>query len=157
MKETLGCDLFSRVGACGRRPSESADPGVRRAGVIGTGSNAGLGLGKLYGGRGLGTKVATRCQFWCAESVVLWWENGGSRYVDASWSKRVSQRLTEPPAELHGAHLGSSGRAFGAIRETIFGGKSVRRRPSCPGSDVLGLKSGARKFSDWRIWIGPKK
>ena len=30
MKEALGCDLFSRVGACGRRPSESADPaGVR--------------------------------------------------------------------------------------------------------------------------------
>ena len=27
VKETLGCDLFSRVGACGRRPSESADPG----------------------------------------------------------------------------------------------------------------------------------
>ena len=27
VKEALGCDLFSRVGACGRRPSESADPG----------------------------------------------------------------------------------------------------------------------------------
>ena len=66
--------------------------------------------------------------------------------MDACWSKRVSQRLTEPPAELHGAHLGSSGRAFGVIRETIFGRKSVRRRPSCPGSDVLGLKSGANKL-----------
>ena len=35
-----------------------------------------------------------------------------------------AQRLTEPHAELHGAHLGSSGRAFGVIRETIFGRKS---------------------------------
>ena len=77
--------------------------------------------------------------------------------MDVSWSKRLSQRLPEPPAELHGAHLGSSGRAFGVIRETIFGRKSVRRRPSCPGSDVLGLKSDANKFSDWKIWIGPKK
>ena len=27
-KEKLGCDAFSRVGACGRRPSLSADPGA---------------------------------------------------------------------------------------------------------------------------------
>ena len=27
-KDTLGYDPFSRVGACGRRPSESADPGA---------------------------------------------------------------------------------------------------------------------------------
>ena len=67
----MRCHLFSRVGACGRRPLESADPGVRRVGAFGTESNAGLGLGKLYGGRGLGTKVATRCQLWCPESVVL--------------------------------------------------------------------------------------
>ena len=33
MKETLGCDLFSRVGACGRRSAESADPGG--VGVLG--------------------------------------------------------------------------------------------------------------------------
>ena len=46
--------------------------------------------------------------------------------MDASWSKRVSQRLTEPPAELHGAHLGSSGRAFGVTRETIFGPNSFQ-------------------------------
>ena len=31
-KETLGCDPSPRVGACGRRPSESADPRIRRAG-----------------------------------------------------------------------------------------------------------------------------
>ena len=55
MKEALGCDLFARVGACGRRPSESADPGVRRVGAFGAESNGGLGLGKLYGGRGLGS------------------------------------------------------------------------------------------------------
>ena len=69
--EKLRAHLFSRVGACGRRPLESADPGVRRVGAFGTGSNAGLGLGKLYGGRGLGTKVATTCPFWCPGSVVL--------------------------------------------------------------------------------------
>ena len=45
--------------------------GVRRVGAFGTGSNAGLGLGKLYGGRGLGAQVATTCPFWCPESVVL--------------------------------------------------------------------------------------
>ena len=50
----LRAHLSSRVGACGRRPLESADPGVRRVGAFGTESNAGLGLGKLYGGRGLG-------------------------------------------------------------------------------------------------------
>ena len=55
MKEALGCDIFSRVGPCGRRPSESADPGVRRVGAFGTESNGGLGLGKLYRGRGLGS------------------------------------------------------------------------------------------------------
>ena len=31
-EEALGCDPFSRVGACGRRPSESADPRGWRAG-----------------------------------------------------------------------------------------------------------------------------
>ena len=31
-KDTLGYDPFSRVGACGRRPSESADPRGWRAG-----------------------------------------------------------------------------------------------------------------------------
>ena len=51
----LRAHLSSRVGACGRRPLESADPGVRRVGAFGTESNEGLGLGKLYGGRGLGT------------------------------------------------------------------------------------------------------
>ena len=34
VKETLGCDLFSRVGACGRRPSESADPGASVSWVL---------------------------------------------------------------------------------------------------------------------------
>ena len=48
----LRAHLSSRVGACGRRPLESADPGVRRVAAFGAESNAGLGLGKLYGGRG---------------------------------------------------------------------------------------------------------
>ena len=50
----MGCDLFSRVGACGRRPSESADPGVSASWVL---YRAGIGCTvekKLYGGRGLG-------------------------------------------------------------------------------------------------------
>ena len=54
MKETLGCDPFSRVGACGRRPSESADPGGSASGDF---YRAGIGCTvekKLYEGRGLG-------------------------------------------------------------------------------------------------------
>ena len=35
---------------------KSADPGVRRVGAFGAESNGGLGLGKLYGGRGLGSR-----------------------------------------------------------------------------------------------------
>ena len=53
-KETLGCDPFSRVGACGRRPSESADPGGSASWGF---YRAGIGCTvekKLYGGRGLG-------------------------------------------------------------------------------------------------------
>ena len=69
--EKLRVHLFSRVGACGRRPLESADPGLRRVGAVGTESNAGLGLGKLYGGRGLRTKVAPTCPFWRPESAVF--------------------------------------------------------------------------------------
>ena len=53
--EKLRVHLFSRVGACGRRPLESADLGVRRVGTFGAESNGGLGLGKLYRGRGLGS------------------------------------------------------------------------------------------------------
>ena len=50
----MGCDLFPRVGACGRRPSESADPGGSASWVF---YRAGIGCiieRKLYGGRGLG-------------------------------------------------------------------------------------------------------
>ena len=52
--ETLGCDPFSRIGACGRRPSESADPGASARWVV---YRDGIGCiveRKLYGGRGLG-------------------------------------------------------------------------------------------------------
>ena len=57
----MGCDPFSRVGACGRRPSESADPGARRSADPGGSASwafykAGIGCAvekKLYGGRGL--------------------------------------------------------------------------------------------------------
>ena len=52
-KDTLGYDPFSRVGACGRKPSESTDPGARR---VGSCTGAGIGCTverKLYGGRGL--------------------------------------------------------------------------------------------------------
>ena len=53
-KETLGCDPSSRVGACGRRPSESADPGGSASWVF---YRVGMGCTiekKHYGGRGLG-------------------------------------------------------------------------------------------------------
>ena len=44
-KKTLGCDLFSRVGACGRRPSVGSFTGDGIACTVEK---------KLYGGRGLG-------------------------------------------------------------------------------------------------------
>ena len=49
----MGCDPSSRVGACGRRPSESADPGGSASWGF---YRAGIGCTvekKLYGGRGL--------------------------------------------------------------------------------------------------------
>ena len=51
--ETLGCDPSSRVGACGRRPSESADPGVSASWAFYRASIACVVEKKLYGGRGL--------------------------------------------------------------------------------------------------------
>ena len=64
-KDTLGYDPFSRVGACGRRPSESADPGCRRVGSF-TGAGIGCTIErKLYGGRGLGL---VRCSH---ESILV--------------------------------------------------------------------------------------
>ena len=53
MKETLGCDPSSRVGACGRRPSESADPGGSASWVLYRASIGCTVEKKLYGGRGL--------------------------------------------------------------------------------------------------------
>ena len=67
-KETLGCDPFSRVGACGRRPSESADPGGSASWVL---YRAGIGCTvekKLYGGRGLGL---VRCPNMAAEVLQI--------------------------------------------------------------------------------------
>ena len=53
-KETLGCDPSSRVGACGRRPSESADPGGSASWGSYRASIACTVEKKLYGERGLG-------------------------------------------------------------------------------------------------------
>ena len=53
-QETLGYDPFSRVGACGRRPSESADPGGSASWAFYRASIACTVEKKLYGGRGLG-------------------------------------------------------------------------------------------------------
>ena len=50
----MGCDLFSRVGACGRRPSESADPGVSASWVLLKKRYRVKKRKKLYRGRGLG-------------------------------------------------------------------------------------------------------
>ena len=52
-EEDVGLRSFPRVGACGRRPSESADPGASASWVL---YRAGIGCTvekKLYGGRGL--------------------------------------------------------------------------------------------------------
>ena len=59
MKEALGCDLFSRVGACGRRPSESADPGGPASWVLLKKRYRVKQRKKLYGGRGLGLARCT--------------------------------------------------------------------------------------------------
>ena len=50
----MGCDPSSRVGACGRRPSESADPGGSASWAFYRASIACTVEKKLYGGRGLG-------------------------------------------------------------------------------------------------------
>ena len=49
----MGCAPFSRVGACGRRPSESADPGGSASWVFYKASIGCTVEKKLYGGRGL--------------------------------------------------------------------------------------------------------
>ena len=59
--------------------------------------------------------------------------------------RRSLEHILGVPGEL----LGSFGRPFFV--------ENVRRRPSCPGSDVLGLKNDAHKFPDWKTWIGRKK
>ena len=69
-KETLGCDPSSRVGAGGRRPSESADPGGSASWVF---YRAGIGCTiekKLYGGRGLGLVR-------CPKMAILVFQMGG--------------------------------------------------------------------------------
>ena len=63
MKETLGCDLFSRVGACGRRPSESADPGASASWVLLKKRYRVKQRKKLYGGRGLGLVRCPKAAF----------------------------------------------------------------------------------------------
>ena len=70
MKETLGCDPFSRVGACGRRRSESADPGGSASWVLYRASIACTVEKKLYGGRGLGL-------FGGSQMVFLVFQMGG--------------------------------------------------------------------------------
>ena len=60
----MGCDLFSRVGACGRRPSESADPGGSASWAFYRASIGCTIEKKLYGGRGLGL---VRCPKMAAE------------------------------------------------------------------------------------------
>ena len=86
-KETLGCDPSSRVGACGRRPSESADPGCRRVGSF---TEAGRGCTverKLYGGRGLGL---VRCPQVAAEVV----QTGG--LIKGQWRITLRGRFRSP-------------------------------------------------------------
>ena len=50
----LACNAFSRVGACGHRPLESADPGASASWVVYRASIGCTVERKLYGGRGLG-------------------------------------------------------------------------------------------------------
>ena len=105
-KETLGCDPFSRVGACGRRPSESADPGVRRVGSF-TGAGIGCTIErKLYGGEGWGLLVSPRCPPRSSRLVVLPWGNEGFRFGDEYGLRMMSKEafggLPESFCELQG-------------------------------------------------------
>ena len=143
----LRARLSSRVGACGRRPFESADPGVRRVGAFGAESNAGLGLGKVYMGRGLGStgghQVSTLVSRIGGIMIRKWRISLSGRVLPQTAHRTARGAPRSTSRELRKSFWGHSGDHFGR--------KSVRRRPSCPGSDVVGLKSDAHKFSDWKI------
>ena len=102
----MACDPFSRVGACGRRPSESADPGARQVGAF---TGAGIGCTvekKLYGGRGLGL---VRCPHVSAEVFQIGGftvRNGRFRFGDGSGLRLLFKQafggLPESFCELQG-------------------------------------------------------
>ena len=97
----MGCDPFSRVGACGRRPLESADPGGVRVGPYKRVSNRWSLVG-VYG-RGRGARGCTKEN---QEMVVLWRESEGSalwgRLRGRSRSKEAFGGLPESFCELQG-------------------------------------------------------
>ena len=106
MKETLGCDLFSRVGACGRRPSESADPGGSASWAF---YRAGIGCTvekKLYGGRGLGLVRSPHVAILVFQMGGFIVGNEGFRFGDDSGlrsrSKEAFGGLPESFCELQG-------------------------------------------------------
>ena len=77
-KDTMCYDPFSRVGACGRRPSESADPGASASWGF---YKRGIGLSRersFTGAGGWGLLVDPRRPFWLRKRVVLRGENEGS-------------------------------------------------------------------------------
>ena len=109
MKETLGCDLFSRVGACGRRPSESADPGASASWGF---YRRGIGLSRersFTGAGGWGLLVDQWRQFWLRKRVVLRGENDGFMRMDDPGSGRVSDRVPGRLPEVLRRAFGTSG------------------------------------------------
>ena len=105
-RETLGCDPSCRVGACGRRPSESADPGGSASWAL---YRAGIGCTvekSSTGGGGWGLLGALRCQPRSSRWVVLSLENVEVRFGDGfglrSMSKEAFGGLPEIFCELHG-------------------------------------------------------
>ena len=106
----MGCDLFSRVGACGRRPSESADPGVSASWVLLKKKGIGLSRERSFtGAGGWGLLVDQRRQFWLRKRVVLRRENEGSGLGDDSGSGRVSDRVPGRLPEVLRRAFGTSG------------------------------------------------
>ena len=106
----LACNAFSRAGACGRGPSEPADPGASASWVLlkkwwRVGSRK-----RLYRGRGLGLASGPQdAHFGFRKGVVLPWENEGFRSRDDSGSGRVSDRVPGRLPEVLRRAFGTSG------------------------------------------------
>ena len=152
----LRAHLSSRVGACGRRPLESADPGVRRAGPLGGESSGELGLGKHYGGRGRGRPGGSHMPTWLPRIVLSLQRELDFRFGGSSGTAPVPGRVSGRPPELPRRVWGSSGRCVGDdFRPKIGPGSSNSEEKSIPRVD-FGSKTGLSEWNSsqergWRV------